>query len=826
MPVLKQNGVIAETEHQKANVLADQFHSVSSTSNYSQDFLCNRDNLRSALIHQLRGHSAAVLCKDQRINRPKSKTEFIKSNLSSKITSPGGDRLCYEMFKHLPDSSIDIFLQLFNAIWTSGYIPKNWLHSIVIPIHKANKPANLSVSYRPISLTSNLCKLMEKIVATRLKWFLEKNNLLNNLQSGFRSRRRTTDHLLRLHDAIYKALANKRSVLTVFLDIEKAYDMVCRDALLLKLLRLGISGEMFNFIKSFLTNRTFQVRIDSSYSHTKKLENGLPQGSILSPILFSIMINDLPNVLTCPAALFADDCCFWEVGTNINQLNNTVQKNLNRVNEWCSKWGFKVSKSKSAAVLFTRMRGVPNTSFNLDNTIIPIKSEFKYLGIVFQANGTYTQHTNYVVDKCKKRLNLLKAVKGSSWGAAKAPMLTLYRSLIRSVTDYGMQIFYNSNNKNNHKIEKIQNEAFRLCTGALKSTPICSLQHACNELPPRVRYLQLSLLYRAHLQSFYAHPTLSVIQDSWFDWFPDFPNYCSFNLLTKDFFADNFAIHKLSPPCNPLWSVAPCNMDLSLCGENKFNEEAVRQNFLKLIYTNYNDYLHLYTDGSKSEFGTSSALYVHRFQVKRVIKTNDNASVFTAELYAILTALYWISQNRYAKNLIISDSLSSLKAISCHENDCRHFLVDKIKLLHYFLDSIDVNGTYLWVPSHNGIQGNEIADNLAKTATRKNCHPGIPTVNLDLSLSEIISIIIRHCLMIWQQQYISNSTGAFYKKCFPSIYNRNLSSCPQIFRLQTGHCRLNSHMQRIGLHDTGLCSRCNVPEDVIHYLFVCPKYNH
>ena len=225
----------------------------------------------------------------------------------------------------------------------------------------------------------------------------------------------------------------------------------------------------------------------------------------------------------------------------------------------------------------------------------------------------------------------------------------------------------------------------------------------------------------------------------------------------------------------------------------------------------------------KSEFGTSSALYVHRFQVKRVIKINDNASVFTAELYAIVTALCWISQNRYAKNLIISDSLSSLKAISCHENDCRHFLVDKIKLLPYFLDSIDVNVTYLWVPSHNGIQDNKIADDLAKNAARRNCDPGISTVNLDLSLSEIKSIIKRHCLKIWQQQYISNSTGVFYKKCFPSIYNRNLSSCPQIFRLQTGHCRLNSHMQRIGLYDTGLCSRCNVPEDVIQVQ--SPKIN-
>ena len=180
----------------------------------------------------------------------------------------------------------------------------------MIPIHKANKPSNLALSYRPTSLTSNMCKL---IVAKRLRWYLQKNNLINILQSGFRSRRRTTDHLLRLHDAIYEAIANKRSVLSVFLEIEKAYDMVCREALLLKLLQLGITGEIFSFIKSFLTNRSFQVRIDSSYSEVKNLENGVPQGSILSPILFSILINDLPDVFSCPAALYAEFAVFGKL---------------------------------------------------------------------------------------------------------------------------------------------------------------------------------------------------------------------------------------------------------------------------------------------------------------------------------------------------------------------------------------------------------------------------------------------------------------------------------------------------------------------------------
>ena len=131
----------------------------------------------------------------------------------------------------------------------------------------------------------------------KIKMVFEKKKPYQHLQSGFRSRRRTTDNLLQLHDAIYKAIADKRSVLTVFLDIKKAYDMVCREALLLKLLQLGITGEMFNFNKSFLSNRSFQVRINSSYSEVKNLENGVPQGSALSPIFFSLL-NDLPDVLS------------------------------------------------------------------------------------------------------------------------------------------------------------------------------------------------------------------------------------------------------------------------------------------------------------------------------------------------------------------------------------------------------------------------------------------------------------------------------------------------------------------------------------------------
>jgi len=159
-------------------------------------------------------------------------------------------------------------LQLFNKTWFTGKIPPPWLHSIVVPIPKPNKPAHLPSSYRPISLTSNVCKLFEKMIVCHLNWFLEYHKVLHIAQSGFRQRRKTTDHLLRLHDAIYKSMVNKHNVLSVFIDIEKAYDMVNKKVLLSKLLSYGIAGQMFHFIRSFRSNRTFQVRIGSTLSMT------------------------------------------------------------------------------------------------------------------------------------------------------------------------------------------------------------------------------------------------------------------------------------------------------------------------------------------------------------------------------------------------------------------------------------------------------------------------------------------------------------------------------------------------------------------------------
>lgn len=162
-----------------------------------------------------------------------------------------------------------------------------------MPIAKPGKDKAQPSSYRPIGLTSNLCKLMERMVMSRLVYFIEKKGLFSQYQSGFRKGRSTMDSVVSLEAAIRKAQVNKEVVVGVFFDIEKAYDMLWKEGLLMKLDKMGITGKMYDWIKDFLLNRTIQVRIGTTYSQIYTIENGTPQGSVCSPILFNIMINDI-----------------------------------------------------------------------------------------------------------------------------------------------------------------------------------------------------------------------------------------------------------------------------------------------------------------------------------------------------------------------------------------------------------------------------------------------------------------------------------------------------------------------------------------------------
>ena len=226
-------------------------------------------------------------------------------------SATGPDEIHYQMLKHLPESSLQALLGIFNHIWTTGDFPEDWRLATVIPIPKPGKDHAEPTNYRPKALTSCLCKTLERMINKRLIWYLESNNLLSRYQSGFRAGRSTNDNLVRLETFIRDAFVKKEHVVAVFFDLEKAYDTTWRYGIMKDIHKLGLRGRLPTFIESFLADRTMQVRVGSTLSDLYDQEQGVPQGGVLSTTLFNIKINDivkcLDNLTDC--SLYVDDFC-------------------------------------------------------------------------------------------------------------------------------------------------------------------------------------------------------------------------------------------------------------------------------------------------------------------------------------------------------------------------------------------------------------------------------------------------------------------------------------------------------------------------------------
>ena len=326
------------------------------------------------------------------------------------------------------------------------------------------------------------------MINTRLKWFLEKNQLINKFQFGFRQNHNTIDHLYRLKEEIQFSLENKNSTIAVALDYTKAFDLVWRDGLLVKMMSLNIRGKIINWIKHFLNNRNNIIKIENVTSNPYCLDNGIPQGSSLSPTLFLIMINDFPSLSTYTSqSLFADDANIWRSGTNLKQISFHLQEDLIEIDKWSSNWGFIINKEKTTATIFTNKNNTDSISLKLKGHQINIQNKFKFLGITFDKNLTWKYHIEDLVDKSTQILNIMKSFHGLSWGATNKTLLTIYKSLLGSRIDYGCFILGDACKTNLKMLDTIQYKALCIVLGAPKGTSLAALLAETGETSLQIR---------------------------------------------------------------------------------------------------------------------------------------------------------------------------------------------------------------------------------------------------------------------------------------------------------------------------------------------------
>ncbi|GBM16126.1 putative RNA-directed DNA polymerase from transposon BS, partial [Araneus ventricosus] len=283
---LQNNGQLVSHTKGIANTLGSAFANVSSGDSYSQTFIHYKKQQEKRRIDFNTLTSLAY-------NVDFSLHELRRAIRSSHPTTPGPDGIHYDMLKNLSTKSFCLLLILFNRIWNEHVFPMACNRAIVIPILKPGKNPEDSSSYRPIALTSCLCKTLERMINARLIHVLEEKKLLTEFQSGFRYGRSTMDNILNLETAIRDAFITKKHVVSIFFDIEKAYDRAWRHGILNDLHNMGFRGNLPIFIQNFLLKRTFNVRINDILSDNFIQNEGVPQGSILSVILFIIKINGI-----------------------------------------------------------------------------------------------------------------------------------------------------------------------------------------------------------------------------------------------------------------------------------------------------------------------------------------------------------------------------------------------------------------------------------------------------------------------------------------------------------------------------------------------------
>lgn len=354
--------------------------------------------------------------------------------------------------------------QIFQQSLDSGEVPDDWRTANVTPIHKKGDRTDPS-NYRPVSLTSQVCKVLESIIRDKIVDHLEANNLLNEAQHGFRKGRSCLTNILETLEQWTKILDEGDCVDVAYLDFKKAFDLVSHELLIHKMKKYGISGQILEWVKNFLHDRTQKVVIRGTASEAVKVTSGVPQGSVLGPILFLIFINDLPTRVFSPISLFADDSkIFSRIVTKNNRLtirapngNEILQKDLDEIQEWAKTWKmeFNVSKCKVMHLGFNN----PKNVYSMDGTTLTESQVEKDLGVFIDCRLEFDKHIKSIVGKANRMLGMIKIAFTCM---NKTMFLHLYKGLVRPLLEYCVQAWSPYKKKHIDLIEGVQKRAFRL----------------------------------------------------------------------------------------------------------------------------------------------------------------------------------------------------------------------------------------------------------------------------------------------------------------------------------------------------------------------------
>ena len=748
----------------------------------------------------------------------------------------GPDEICPQFLRNLKEDALDFVLGIFNESWVRGYCPQTWRDAVIVPVPKPGKPAGVISSYRPIALTSCLAKLMERLVANRLKHIAEDAGLWCKDQAGFRAQRCTEDQVLKLSQSVldgFQCKKPKRTVLAL-LDFSKAYDTIWRADLLNAMMRKGVPPRFVLWIKALLTNRQANVRLGGVQSKNRLFREGVPQGSVLSPLLFLFVIDTLRDRLPdgLNVSLFADDVAIWASDPCKGVAASKVEEGVRAVYDWSREKKLTLSIEKCEVSFFTSSTSEFGwqPSVVVEGRALPFNPTPKFLGVKYDRMFSFADQVKEAASKMAKGSRMLRALASSDWGWRSGLLLKVYISAVQSGSDYcaaGWQPWLSDAGKKT--LSQARNKCLRAITGQYSTSP---------EDAPRLELGLVStstsicrhaaLAYEKSMRLPAENPRAELAQQRVpYKW----RRNRGWRRLAKEAVSDlglaDFPRRPLPPPTSAPWAVGGDDWEvcLWLMGGSSRNDppDRVLRDALATVRTYAPLDAVFYTDGScEGGFDHGGSAMVETsgdpghptFLAERSQAGPRYASSFETEAYALDLCVSLLAERQaVGRYLICSDSQSALAALKGGELKDHPILWG----LREKLRSLRCSVAFQWVPGHVGLPGNERANQVAREVARQ---------GRDGVLPQAAGVTFRSAKLSIKRGVVDGPTQhdrlrQVYQG--PVQHPQGLSRKEEVLlaRLRSGHSlHLASYRDRVhGSGDT--CHRCGEPETLQHFMQEC-----
>ncbi|PNF38784.1 RNA-directed DNA polymerase from mobile element jockey [Cryptotermes secundus] len=378
--------------------------------------------------------------------------------------APGIDKITPKMMKELPKKGLVMLTYIYNAMLRLSIWPKQLKTAEIILIPKPGKDPKELSSYRPISLLSIINKLFEKLLLRRLNMDLKPDEWMPPHQFGFRNHHSTIQQTHRIIHKINQALEDKQYCTSIFIDVSQAFDKVWHDGLLFKIKKV-LPIKYFRLLKSYLSDRKFRTRVKEEVSSNFIIQSGVPQGSVLGPILYVLFTTDLPTTTYTTTGTFADDTVILASHDDPATASQRLQSHLDQVESWLKKWRIHINETKSVQVTFT-MRKEQCPAVHINNTEIPQSSTVKYLGLHLDSRLTWKQH----ITKKRKQVDLkvkdIHWIIGSKSSTSLDSKVLLYKTIIKPIWTYGIELWGCASKSNIAIMQRRQSKILRMITNA------------------------------------------------------------------------------------------------------------------------------------------------------------------------------------------------------------------------------------------------------------------------------------------------------------------------------------------------------------------------